>query len=1137
MHNSNLKGVTKLATQGSEVIILKLDKIFFKLQRDSYLVFSYCSPSNSSFVTRTQCDPLIELEHNLSSLGPNSDIIVLGDLNARTGESLDYIENEDNVDLTLPDDYLTDTVGTYPRGNMDKMTNRYGDTVISLCRNVPLRICNGRKLGDIQGIYTCHKWNGQSVVDYCLSSPSIYNDILFLRVGNFLPTISDHCSITIALKTKYVQAFKCQESYNYISKPQKLSWDKDTAVKFENLIQSNEAKNFLQNLLKNGIEADQKAIDTSTVFLTNFLVDAAVKASNNGIAIACQGAKRKSSRNWKYKRKTKKILRPKWHDATCESMNREINKTALLLKKYPNNSFLRNKILSETKHYKKLVKAKHKMFINNLFKDLDNLHNVNPRGYMNLVKSLRDGSFDRKASDDTSFIDPKIWREHFSTLLGPPVNHTQERQTLIDYVDKNCEKYESELGKPFTLPELLKGISSLANNKAAGFDRISNEILKTAKLVISKPTLRLFNSILSSSIYPSQWKMDILSPIHKSGEKNDPNNFRGVTVSSCFGKLFNKLLQKRLEDFCKSKNYISNVQGSGKAGSRTSDHLLIVKFLTDKYVKQKGKYLYTCFVDLRKAFDSVPRSKLFHSLLKDYSIGGKFLKILREIYKDNNIFVKLSDGLLQPFTTTISVKQGCVLSPLLFNLYIDKISDIFDQSCSPVKINNKDLNCLLWADDLLLVSESAQGLQNCINKMEKFYNDLDLKINIKKTKVIIFNRGGRTFEGKFKFYLNGEKIAITDQYQYLGLKLRPSGSLKKGVEELNDKASRAWFGISNIVYKNKRMETDKAFGIFDSLVTPVATYACEFWLPYLISKSGLTSQDNMLSSWETLKCETINQKCSRMVLSVHSKASRLAVLGELGRYPLFIPALSKCINYKLSLEKKRPEAPILDLLWTEMIEMSNRGQDCWLSRINQICKLLNFPTNLTFGANSGKIVTKFLRGKFDKFWLMKINQFKANKNDNLDHNKLRVYKSLKLSFTKEPYVEKVRNRNQRSSLTRLRISAHCLASELGRRTQPMTPFDQRFCAYCQVDKNPSEKFVDTEFHFLNVCERFSNTRNCVFAKMTRINPSFAQLSNSQKFVSLMCPATAQQTKLANRFIRDMCSKRTLIDKGDNIIDL
>ena len=172
---------------------------------------------------------------------------------------------------------------------------------------------------------------------------------------------------------------------------------------------------------------------------------------------------------------------------------------------------------------------------------------------------------------------------------------------------------------------------------------------------------------------------------------------------------------------CQSKGLISDVQGSSRAGSRTSDHLLIVKFLVDKYVKQKGKCLYTCFVDLRKAFDTVPRAKLFYSLLKDYSIGGKFLKILQEMYRNNEIFVKLSDGLLQPFTTTVSVKQGCVFSPILFNLYIEKICKVFDQSCSPVTINDRDLNCLLWADDLLLVSQTADGLQKCIDKMSTFY--------------------------------------------------------------------------------------------------------------------------------------------------------------------------------------------------------------------------------------------------------------------------------------------------------------------------------------------------------------------------------------------------------------------------------
>ena len=246
------------------------------------------------------------------------------------------------------------------------------------------------------------------------------------------------------------------------------------------------------------------------------------------------------------RKKPRKVVKPKWHDSTCESLSKEINKTALLLKKNPNNSFLRGRIQSESKKYKKLVKSKHKAFIGNLFKEMDILHVVNPRGYMNIVKSLRDGSFDRKTSDDSVFVSPDEWREHFSSLLGPPISPTPTDQQLNDYIDKYCDNFESELGAPFTRTEYLEGVSNLANNKATGFDRISNEILKTSKLVIVEPTLRLFNTILSSSIYPSQWKLDILSPIHKSGEKNDPHNFRGWLFPHVLGNCSTNFSKKDL---------------------------------------------------------------------------------------------------------------------------------------------------------------------------------------------------------------------------------------------------------------------------------------------------------------------------------------------------------------------------------------------------------------------------------------------------------------------------------------------------------------------------------------------------------------------------------------------------------------
>ena len=177
-------------------------------------------------------------------------------------------------------------------------------------------------------------------------------------------------------------------------------------------------------------------------------------------------------------------------------------------------------------------------------------------------------------------------------------------------------------------------------------------------------------------------------------------------------------------------------------------------------------------------------------------------------------------------------------------------------------------------------------------------------------------------------------------------------------------------------------------------------------------------------------------------------------------------------------------------------------------------------------------------------------EFKKSNSDDQDHNNLCVYRTFKSSFTAEPYLSCVRNRNQRSSLTRLRISAHCLATETLRRTRPVTPFNQRFCVFCQTqprDKNPNQtcdesnsipiKYLDTEQHFLLVCNRFPSTRESFLAKITEIKPGFRELPENEQFSTLLCPTTPQLAKTVNRFIRFMVEKREKISSGDLFTNL
>ena len=211
--------------------------------------------------------------------------------------------------------------------------------------------------------------------------------------------------------------------------------------------------------------------------------------------------------------------------------------------------------------------------------------------------------------------------------------------------------------------------------------------------------------------------------------------------------------------------------------------------------------------------------------------------------------------------TTTGVKQGCVLSPILFNLFINKLPEVFDDTCDPVLLNEEKLSILMWADDVLVPSLSAKGLQQAINKTYKFFSELDLSVNSKKTKVMIFNLRGLTLgDHPDHFFMCGNnRLEVASDYTYLGLKVKPSGTFSMAIEELYKKASRAWFAISNIIYKHKKLHIRRAFKIFDSLVAQVALYGCELWTPYSLKGGSENTSIDLLANGEGFSPERLNQ--------------------------------------------------------------------------------------------------------------------------------------------------------------------------------------------------------------------------------------------------------------------------------------
>ena len=358
--------------------------------------------------------------------------------------------------------------------------------------------------------------------------------------------------------------------------------------------------------------------------------------------------------------------------------------------------------------------------------------------------------------------------------------------------------------------------------------------------------------------------------------------------------------------------------------------------------------------------------------------------------------------------------------------------------------------------------------------------------------------------------------------------MRSSGTFSYAADELYTKATRAYFSISNVVYTHKKWPIDKALTLFDTIVSPVALYACELWSPLTIGSKYFKNSDSLFRAWEDFKPELLNQKVCRLLLGVNKKATRLAVLGELGRFPLILRALSHTLKYEWQIANKPQKSSLVSQAFLEMQSMQ-KVKDGWYNRVAQIKSLFKIP-NLPGSwspSTVGTKINKLIHDKFSMFWKDELKSTKIGE-DIVDHSKLRFYRTLKGSFTAEPYVSLINNRNQRNWLTRIRISAHNLKIERGRYTQPTTPILERLCNFC------NSSCIDDEQHFMLFCSTFEIKRRCLFGQISSFNPRFLALSDSEKLSTILCPSDVRTAKLVNKFISIMTEARTRIEKGGPI---
>ena len=199
--------------------------------------------------------------------------------------------------------------------------------------------------------------------------------------------------------------------YVYMAKPVNIRWAAACKDAFCNAVKSPACRQAVSGFLQTGILPDQSSIDEATAFLTNLMKHSAKVA---GMDIRKGALPRHQARPDQVRKG-----RPKWHDVSCQSAYRKVKLSAELLAKYPNSQYLKSKLITESKEYKKIVKSKQKLYLSGIFDQLEDTYARNPKKYMDLVRSLKSGSFDKKIPSDTGAIGPQEWIDHFQQLLGP----------------------------------------------------------------------------------------------------------------------------------------------------------------------------------------------------------------------------------------------------------------------------------------------------------------------------------------------------------------------------------------------------------------------------------------------------------------------------------------------------------------------------------------------------------------------------------------------------------------------------------------------------------------------------------------------------------------------------------------------
>ena len=405
--------------------------------------------------------------------------------------------------------------------------------------------------------------------------------------------------------------------------------------------------------------------------------------------------------------------------------------------------------------------------------------------------------------------------------------------------------------KPPTVETVYKLLTKIDEKKSVGLDNIPNKILKIAADVVAHSLMAIFTASINTGIFPQEWKESRVSPVYKSGARNDPSNCRPISVIPVIAKIFEKIVYEQLYEYLNNYNLLTTCQSGFRSLHST---LTVLAEATNSWSVNidNGLVNGVVFIDLKKAFDTIDHNIILKKL-GNYGVDLNSLKWFESYLTNRTQKCRVNDHLSSSNPVSCDVPQGSNLGPLLFLVYINDLP-----------------NCLNWAiprmfaDDTSAsyAAKSMDELQSVINSelvnLHKWLNTNKLSLNIAKTEFMIIGSRQRisAMDDRITIEINDCEVEKVDSVKSLGVYIDKHLNWSIHIEKISKKIASAIGALKRI---RPYVTTDTAIQVYRALIQPYFDYCCSVW-------DGLN---------QTLNCkiQKLQNRAARIVMQARYNAS------------------------------------------------------------------------------------------------------------------------------------------------------------------------------------------------------------------------------------------------------------------------